>query len=118
MLTLGKFNNIKHTERYKIWNQELEHVFEETDLGIIIDSELTLVEHISSKVKKANTIVVDDLLHTWTASLLRRFIPLLLPPSGVRTIRMVTTFTKICQYAGKCPNSCNKVGRWSREFGL
>ena len=57
MLSLGKFDNIKHTERYKIWNQEVEHVFEEKDLGIIIDSELTFAEHISSKVKKANTIV-------------------------------------------------------------
>ena len=57
VLTLGKFDNIKHTERYKIWNHELEHVFEEKDLGIIVDSELTFAEHISSKVKKASTIV-------------------------------------------------------------
>ena len=57
VLTLGKFNNIKHIERYKIWNQDLEHVFEEKDLGTIIDSKLTFVEHISSKVKKANIIV-------------------------------------------------------------
>ena len=57
VLTLGKFDNIKHTERYKIWNQELERVFEEKDLGIIIDSELIFAEHSSSKVKKANTIV-------------------------------------------------------------
>ena len=57
VLSLGKFDNIKHTERYKIWNQEVEHVFEEKDIGIIIDSELTFAEHISSKVKKANTIV-------------------------------------------------------------
>ena len=57
VLTLGKFDNIKHTERHKIWNHELEHVFEEKDLGIIVDSELTFAEHISSKVKKANTIV-------------------------------------------------------------
>ena len=57
VLTLGTFDNIKHTERYKIWNHELEHVFEEKDLGIVVDSELTFAEHISSKVKKANTIV-------------------------------------------------------------
>ena len=49
VLTLGKYDNIKHTERYKIWNHELEHVFEEKDLGIIVDSELTFAEHISSK---------------------------------------------------------------------
>ena len=34
-----------------------EHVFEEKDLGILIDSELTFEEHIAKQVKKANAIL-------------------------------------------------------------
>ena len=57
VLTLGRLENIRHTFRYTISNQELEHVFEEKDLGIVIDSNLRFEEHISSKVHKANAIV-------------------------------------------------------------
>ena len=57
VLTLGKFDNIKHTHRYSICKHELEHVFEEKDLGVTIDSELKFEEHMSEKVKKANAIV-------------------------------------------------------------
>jgi len=49
VLTIGKFENIKHTERYKLGNVELEHVFEEKDVGVIIDPELKFKEHINSK---------------------------------------------------------------------
>ena len=37
--------------------EQLEHVFEEKDLGIVIDSELTFEEHIAKQVKKANSIL-------------------------------------------------------------
>ena len=37
------------------WN--LEHVFEEKDLGIVVDNELTFEEHIETKVKKANSVL-------------------------------------------------------------
>ena len=57
VLTLGKLEDIKHTFRYNISQQELEHVFEEKDLGILIDSNLRFEEHISSKVNKANAIM-------------------------------------------------------------
>lgn len=57
VLTLGKFENIKHTERYKICNEEMDHVFEQKDLGVIIDSDLTFEEHISTKIRVANAIV-------------------------------------------------------------
>ena len=57
VLTLGKFERIKHTERYRLDNHELEHVFEEKDLGVIIDSELKFEEHIAAKVKKANAMM-------------------------------------------------------------
>ena len=57
VLTLGKFQNITYTERYKMSKLELEHVFEEKDLGVIVDSEMKFEEHINSKVQKANSII-------------------------------------------------------------
>ena len=57
ILTLGKFENIMHTHRYTTYGKEIEHVFEEKDLGIIIDSNLSFEEHIASKIKKANSIM-------------------------------------------------------------
>ena len=35
----------------------MEHVFEEKDLGVIVDSDVTFEEHISSKIRTANAIV-------------------------------------------------------------
>ena len=46
-----------HTHRYKIYGTEIEHVFNEKDLGITIDSELKFEEHISLKARKANAIM-------------------------------------------------------------
>ena len=57
VLTLGKFENIMYTKRYKICDKEIEHVFNEKDLGVIIDSELLFEDHISTKVRVANGIV-------------------------------------------------------------
>ena len=57
VLTLGKCEDIRHTERYQLYGNELEHVFEEKDLGVYIDSELKFDEHISNKVNKANAMV-------------------------------------------------------------
>ena len=57
VLTLGKFDKIMHTERYKLGLLELEHVFDEKDLGVIMDSELKFDEHINAKIKKANTMI-------------------------------------------------------------
>ena len=57
VLTLGHIDNITHTERYKINDKELEHVFEEKDLGVIMDFQLTFEEHIGQKVKTANTMM-------------------------------------------------------------
>ena len=57
VLTLGKFHNITYTHRYTLHQQELEHVFEQKDLGVTLDAELRFDEHISAKVKKANSIV-------------------------------------------------------------
>ena len=57
VLTLGKLDNTKYTHRYTLYKDELDHVFEEKDLGVIIDMELTFEEHMSSKIKKANGIM-------------------------------------------------------------
>ena len=57
VLTLGKFENTKHTHRYELGGEEIEHVFTEKDLGITVDSELTYEEHIFNKIRIANAIV-------------------------------------------------------------
>lgn len=57
VLTLGKFENIRYTHRYSIYGNELEHVFDEKDLGVRIDSGLNFEEHISEKIKKANSMM-------------------------------------------------------------
>ena len=57
VLTIGRLENITHTERYEIDGEELEHVFEEKDLGVTVDYELTFEQHISHIVKKANAIM-------------------------------------------------------------
>ena len=57
VLTIGKFVNIRHTHRYKIGGTELEHVFEEKDLGVQVDAELSFDEHINAKVRIANQIM-------------------------------------------------------------
>ena len=57
LLSLGKIENIKYCHRYLVNGQEIEHTFEEKDLGVIVDSELTFAEHITEKVNKANALV-------------------------------------------------------------
>ena len=57
LLTLGKFENIVYCHRYKVGGKEIEHVFDEKDLGVVMDSELAFADHITEKVKKANSIV-------------------------------------------------------------
>ena len=57
ILTLGKHQNITHAQPYQLNSHELEHVFEEKDLGVILDPELKFEEHIAAKVKKANSMM-------------------------------------------------------------
>ena len=54
---MGKFENIRHTARYKICNEEMEHVGSEKDLGVTFDENLRFEEHIANKVQIANAIV-------------------------------------------------------------
>ena len=55
---MGKFYNIIHTEKYSLHRQELEHVLEQKNLGVILDAELQFDEQISAKLKKANGLAV------------------------------------------------------------
>ena len=57
VLTVGRTEDIRHTHNYQLYENNLDHVFEEKDLGVTIDSELRFEEHISAKVNKANSIV-------------------------------------------------------------
>ena len=57
VLTIGRFENIRHAHRYTLETNELEHVNEEKDLGVWVDSELDFSEHISKKVNIANSTV-------------------------------------------------------------
>ena len=57
VLSVGKFSNTQYTHRYSLGQEELEHVFEEKDLGVIIEMDLNFQEHISTKIKKANGIM-------------------------------------------------------------
>ena len=57
VLTLRKFSNMQHAHRYILEGEELEHVFLEKDLGILIDNELKFEEHISKQVNKANSML-------------------------------------------------------------
>ena len=81
VLTLGNFYNITHTEKHTLHRQELEHVFEQKDLGVILDAELKFDENISVKVKKANAI----------AGLIRRTFSLL---GGPLFKKLFTTFVR------------------------
>ena len=58
VLTLGKLENIKHAHPYSLGGNQLEHVFSEKDLGILIDAALSFDEHIAKQVKKSQ-------LHAW-----------------------------------------------------
>ena len=57
VLTLGKIDKIMHTHRYTLYGDELDHVFEEKDLGVIVDMEMNFEEHMAAKVKKANAMM-------------------------------------------------------------
>ena len=57
VLTLGKFENTKYTHRYSIYGNELEHVFDEKDLGVKVDAALNFEDHMLEKIKKANSIM-------------------------------------------------------------
>ena len=114
VLSLGKFENIMHTERYNICDKELEHVFEQKDLGVTIDSELRFEEHISAKIRVANAFVgLIRRSFTFFDGIMFMFTPLL-PPLRIRAISMGPTHPKTHQLTRKRADPCNKIGGWPR----
>ena len=57
ILTVGKLENIQRAYPYRLMVVQLEHVFEEKDLGLIIDTDLTFDVHVSEKIKKVNNML-------------------------------------------------------------
>ena len=57
VITLGKHENIPLAYRYTISCEEIEHVFNEKDLGVYVDSDLSFIQHITTKVRVANAIL-------------------------------------------------------------
>ena len=58
ILTVGKLENIQIAYSYMLMEVQLEHVLEEKDLGIIIDTDLTFDVHVSEKkIKEANNML-------------------------------------------------------------
>ena len=57
VLTLGKFDNIRHAHPYQLGDTVLGHVFSEKDIGVIFGSDLPFEEHILTQVRKANSMV-------------------------------------------------------------
>ena len=79
VLTLGRHQDIPHAYRYKLFGQELEHVFEEKDLGITIDSDMLFENHMCLKVKKANQVMglIRRVFSFLDANMFRRLYPVL-----------------------------------------
>ena len=78
---MGKFYNVTYTEKYTLHRQELEHAFEQKDLGVILDAELKFDEDITVKVKKENAI----------AGLIRRTFSY---PDGPLFKKLISTFVR------------------------
>ena len=57
IFTVGKLEHLQRAYTYRLMEVQLDHVFEEKDLGIIIDTDLTSVIHVSEKIKKANNML-------------------------------------------------------------
>ena len=53
VLSLGRIENTQYTMRYKVYGDEMDHVFDEKDLGVTVDSNLTFEDHIAIKVANA-----------------------------------------------------------------
>lgn len=56
---------------YTLYDDELEHVFAEKDLSVIIDMEISFKEHMTAKIKRENSIMeliqrYFSFLHTGT----------------------------------------------------
>ena len=108
VVTLGKFENIMQNDI--TFATRSYNMFEEKDLGVIIDSELSFSEHILSKVRSANTIV----------GLIRRsfsfldgilLLSALIIQFGHHIYESISTHVQ-------CPDACTNVSKWFRNFRI
>ena len=60
VLTIGKFTNIRYTHRYKVYGKELEHVFAEKYLGVVMDAELNFEEHVGENQQSECSNGIDS----------------------------------------------------------
>ena len=130
-MSFGKFENIMHTHRYKIYGTGIDHVFDEKDLGITVDSELKFEEHISLKARKANAIMgmttagIRDYRHgspqfyfprlqsiQETVRCLRSTTP------GIPSSSLVSSFSEVHQYVGRSSSSGDQTGKWIGGFRI
>ena len=51
---MGKFENIKVAHRYAVYGNEMEHVSEERDLGVLFQQDLSFSNHAADAAKRAN----------------------------------------------------------------
>ena len=58
---MGKPHNIKHAHNYRLGDTELEHVFDEKNLGVAIDSDLSFKDYIAEMIRKAHCWTLLDL---------------------------------------------------------
>ena len=121
VLSIGEIENIVHAHYYMMKNHVLEHVFEERDLGVVIDSQLTFDEHINQKIKKANAMV----------GLIRRTFTYLEPlffkktvcrvcqtASRIRSIYMVSVFAQTHQCNRESSNARYQIRGWFQQATL
>ena len=111
VLTSGTFYNITHTEKYSIDRQELGHVFEPKDLGVIFDAELKFDEHNSVKVKKVNAIA--GLIHRTFSHLdgplfKKLYTTFVRPHFEYGQVIWTPNLKKIFNYSGKCTKPSHK----------
>ena len=121
VLTLGKFYDIIHTQRYTVHQQELEHVFEQKDLGVILDVAIKFDEYISVKVKKANAIagLIRRTFFISLGSSLEKIIHCIRKTtSSIQASNMDTTVEKIYNYCEKCAVTSHKIGGWFSSHEL
>ena len=106
-----------------MYGDELDHVFEEKDLGVSINMELTFEEHVATKVKKANSLMglirrsfsfMDgDLFKKLYTSFVRPHLEYAIPvwsPHHRKQVRMLERVQETKQ--------SNKISRRYDELGL
>ena len=77
VLTIGNLERIERPRAflYELHRTVLEHVFEEKDLGVYVDSNLKFDYHIEDKLKKAN-LMLSLIRHSFTCLTIEVMLPL------------------------------------------